>query len=134
MLAALTLLTGSLTLKIPTVSARLSVSEVFVFAAVLWFGPGVATFLVVLDTLVGTLWLRGRNRTATRTLFNVSAGALAIWLAANLYGLVGPQPVDGKYAVENLLFPVALLSISVLRDQQPPDRDSRRLRAGLLAT
>ena len=66
-LAALTLLTGSLTLKIPTVSARLSVSEVFVFAAVLWFGPGVATFLVVLDTLVGTLWLRGRNRTATRT-------------------------------------------------------------------
>ena len=44
-------------------------------------------------------------------MFNVSAGALAIWLAANLYGLVGPQPVDGKYAVENLLFPVALLSI-----------------------
>ena len=31
-LAALTLLTGSLTLKIPTISARLSVSEVFVFA------------------------------------------------------------------------------------------------------
>src|SRR5687767_1081526 len=82
-LAALTLLTGSLTLKIPTVSARLSVSEVFVFAAVLWFGPGVATFVVVLDALVGALWQR--NRTGIRVLFNVCAGASAIWIAAHLY-------------------------------------------------
>src|SRR5215204_5172936 len=63
-LAVLTLLTGSLTLKIPTISARLSVSEVFVFSAVLWFGPSVATFTVALDTLVGTLWLRGHNRSS----------------------------------------------------------------------
>lgn len=109
-LSALTLLTGSLTLKIPTVSARLSVSEVFVFAAVLWFGPGVATFIVVLDALVGALWQR--NRTGIRVLFNVCAGASAIWLAAHLYGLVAPQSASGRPAVEDLLFPVAVLALS----------------------
>ena len=110
-LAALTLLTGSLTLKIPTVSARLSVSEVFVFAAVLWFGPGVATFVVVLDALVGALWQR--NRTGIRILFNVCAGASAIWIAAHLYGVVAPpQSASGRPAVEDLLFPVGVLAVS----------------------
>ena len=111
-LAALTLLTGSLTLKIPTVSARLSVSEVFVFAAVLWFGPAVATFVVVLDALVGALWQR--KRAAIRILFNVCAGACAIWVAAHLYGLIAPEAPSGREtpAVEDLLFPVGVLALS----------------------
>ena len=111
-LAALTLLTGSLTLKIPTVSARLSVSEVFVFAAVLWFGPGVATFVVVLDALVGALWQR--KRAAIRILFNVCAGACAIWVAAHLYGLIAPEAPAGRDtpAVEDLLLPVGVLALS----------------------
>jgi putative nucleotidyltransferase with HDIG domain len=111
-LAALTLLTGSLTLKIPTVSARLSVSEVFVFAAVLWFGPAVATFVVVLDALVGALWQR--KRAAIRILFNVCAGACAIWVAAHLYGLIAPEAPSGRAtpAVEDLLFPVGVLALS----------------------
>jgi putative nucleotidyltransferase with HDIG domain len=111
-LAALTLLTGSLTLKIPTVSARLSVSEVFVFAAVLWFGPSVATFIVVLDALIGALWQR--KRTGIRVLFNVCAGASAIWVAAHLYGLIAPVSAPGRAtpAVEDLLFPVGVLALS----------------------
>ncbi|HET9196465.1 MAG TPA: HD domain-containing protein, partial [Vicinamibacterales bacterium] len=111
-LVALTMLTGSLTLKIPTISARLSVSEVFVFSAVLWFGSGIATFIVVLEALIGTLWLRGRNRTPIRTLFNVSAAASAIWLASHLYELVAPHSLGGRPAVEDLLLPVAALAIS----------------------
>jgi putative nucleotidyltransferase with HDIG domain len=111
-LAALTLLTGSLTLKIPTISARLSVSEVFVFSAVLWFGPALATFIVVLEALVGTFWLRGENRTPIRTLFNLSAGASAIWVASHIYELIAPEAVTGRPAVEDLLFPVAILAIS----------------------
>ena len=111
-LVALTMLTGSLTLKIPTISARLSVSEVFVFSAVLWFGSGIATFIVVLEALIGTLWLRGRNRTPVRTLFNVSAAASAIWSASLIYKLIAPHPVGGRPAVEDLLLPVAVLAIS----------------------
>ena len=109
-LIALTLLSGSLTLKIPTISARLTTSEVFVFAAVLWFGAGVATFIVVLEALIGTLWLRGINRTPIRTLFNVSANASAIWSASHLYLLI--SPLGSRPAVEDLLLPVAVLAVS----------------------
>ena len=111
-LAGLTLLTGSLTIKIPTVRARLSVSEVFVFAAVLWFGPAVATFIVALDTLVGTLWLQSRTRSPVRALFNVSAGVSAIWIAAHLFVLTAPPSATGRPQIGDLLQPVLLLAVS----------------------
>jgi len=110
-LAVLTLVTGSLTIRIPTISARISVTEVFVFAAVLWFGPAVATFIVVLEALIGTLWLKGRSRTPIRALFNVSAGASAIWTAAHVYVLVSPSGTP-RPGVEQLLLPVAVLAIA----------------------
>ena len=61
-LAVLTLLSGSFTVRIPGIPARLSVSETFVFAAALLFGPPAATMIVVLDTLVISFWL-GRQAT-----------------------------------------------------------------------
>ena len=45
-LAALTTLTGSFTVRIPTIAARISVSDAFVFASVLLFGPSTATAIV----------------------------------------------------------------------------------------
>src|SRR5512138_3091976 len=62
LLAGLTLLSGSFTIQIPTIPARLSVSETFVFATVLLFGPAAATMIVVLDSLVISLWLTRRTR------------------------------------------------------------------------
>src|SRR5918999_1509662 len=56
-LAALTILTGSFTVKVPSLSARLSVSETFVFAAVLLYGHAIATVIVAMDTLVMSLRL-----------------------------------------------------------------------------
>ena len=50
LLAALTLLTGSFSVKVPSVAARHSVSETFVFAAVLLYGPAAATAIVALDS------------------------------------------------------------------------------------
>jgi putative nucleotidyltransferase with HDIG domain len=110
-LAGLTLLTGSLTIKVPTVSARLSVSEVFVFAAVLWFGPAVATFIVALDTLVGTLWLRGPGRSFARVVFNVSAGVAAIWVASHIFQGIAPQPGLSRPPIQDLLLPVVVLAV-----------------------
>ncbi len=65
-LAGLTFLTGSFSIKVPSVSARISVSEAFVFAAVLLFGPNVATLIVALDTFILTSWLRSPNRSTLR--------------------------------------------------------------------
>ena len=84
-LAALTLLTGSFTIKVPSISARVSVSETFVLAAVMSFGPAAATMIVALDTLIITVWMRESGRSVTRTLFNMSAGTSAIWISAHLF-------------------------------------------------
>lgn len=102
MLAVLTLLSGSFTIRIPGIPARLSVSETFVFAAALLFGPPAATMTVILDTLVISFWL---GRTASppwsRLTFNVASAAVAIWVATHVFyywsGLppldVMPQPI-----------------------------------------
>src|SRR5215510_3470108 len=65
-LAALTLLTGSFTVKIPSLLARISVSDAFVFASVLLFGPSVATVITAVDSLVATFWMRPQTRSQLR--------------------------------------------------------------------
>src|SRR6516225_6818738 len=93
-LAGLTLLSGSFTVKVPTIPARLSVSETFVFAAVLLFGPSAATMVVALDSLVISLWIFRTSRRAERVLFNLSAPAIAVWIAAKaFYVLAGIEPL-----------------------------------------
>jgi diguanylate cyclase (GGDEF)-like protein/putative nucleotidyltransferase with HDIG domain len=84
-LAALTLLTGSFTIKVPSITARISVSEPFVFASVLLFGAAAGTLTVVLEALVISLWVRGQARTLYRAVFNVAAPAISIWLASTLF-------------------------------------------------
>src|SRR6476619_208704 len=56
-LATLTVLTGSFTVKVPGMVARISVSEPFVFASRLWFGPSVGAVTASLDALVMSIWL-----------------------------------------------------------------------------
>src|SRR4051812_41410858 len=57
LLAALTLLSGSITVKLPSIPATISVSETFVFASVLLFGTAAGTITVTLDGLIISLWL-----------------------------------------------------------------------------
>jgi putative nucleotidyltransferase with HDIG domain len=91
-LAALTLLTGSFSVKIPSIAVRISVSEAFVFASVLLFGPSAATVIVALDSFVMSLWLPRDQRFHLRSTFNLAAGALGIWVAASsFYWLSGAQ-------------------------------------------
>src|SRR4051812_27185710 len=112
-LAGLTLLTGSFTVRIPAIPARLSVSEIFVFTAVLLFGPAAATMIVVLDCLVISLWQKKESRRVSRILFNVAAPAVAIWIAAHtFYALARTEPL-GKHPqpILPLLVPILVLAI-----------------------
>ncbi len=111
-LAALTLLTGSFSIKVPSVDARISVSEAFVIAGVLIFGPHVATIIVPLDSLVLTSWLRGPSRSPLRALFNMTAGALAISCSARLFGWWLPVYPAASADLDRLLFPVFGLALS----------------------
>jgi diguanylate cyclase (GGDEF)-like protein/putative nucleotidyltransferase with HDIG domain len=112
LLAGLTLLTGSFTVRIPTVPAKLSVSETFVFAAVLLFGPAAATMIVVLDTLIISFWLRQASRRPSRILFNMSAPSIAIWMAAHaFYWMAHVQPlVITPRPILTLLLPLFALA------------------------
>jgi HD-GYP domain-containing protein (c-di-GMP phosphodiesterase class II) len=92
-LAALTLLTGSFTVKVPSQSARISVSETFVFTSVLLFGPAAGTATALLDAMVACFWLTAGARSPRRVLFNAAAPAIAIWLSSHAFFLMsGTRP------------------------------------------
>jgi putative nucleotidyltransferase with HDIG domain len=112
-LAGLTLLSGSFTVRIPTIPARLSVSETFVFAGVLLYGPEAATAIVVLDSLIISLWLGEKSRRPDRVLFNMAAPAVAIWVAAHaFYALARIQPLSvNPQATLPLVIPLFALAV-----------------------
>lgn len=112
-LAGLTLLSGSFTVRVPTIPARLSVSETFVFAAVLLFGPAAATMVVALDSLVISLWIFRSSRRTERVLFNFGAPALAVWIASRAFYAVSKiEPLaQAPRPIFDLVLPLALLAI-----------------------
>lgn len=111
-LAALVALSGSFSIKVPSVNARLSVSEAFVFAAVLLFGPSVGTIIVALDSLILTSWLKRSSRSALRAVFNMASGALAISLAAGLLGWLLPIVPAASAPLDQLLVPVLAFALA----------------------
>src|SRR5215467_443030 len=112
-LAGQTLLSGSFTVKVPTIPARLSVSETFVFAAVLLFGPAAATMVVALDSLVISLWIFRKSRRAERVLFNLAAPAVAVWIAATVFFKMAAVPPLAlvKTSIVGLVFPLLILAV-----------------------
>jgi putative nucleotidyltransferase with HDIG domain len=109
-LAALTLLTGSFTVKVPGLLARISVSDAFVFASVLAFGPEVATVIVAIDSIVATFWMRPEHRSFVRSLFNLATVALSIWVASHsYYYLAGTHPGE-NLPLSQLVVPLFVLA------------------------
>jgi diguanylate cyclase (GGDEF)-like protein/putative nucleotidyltransferase with HDIG domain len=94
-LAALTLVSGSATVRLPGLPATFSVSETFVFTSVILFGPAVGTLTVALDALVISLWSYHRKgQPLYKSLFNVCALPLTLWLAALIsLELAGFEPL-----------------------------------------
>ena len=112
-LAGLTLLSGSFTVKVPRIPARISVSETFVFTSVLLFGPCAGTLIVALDTLVVSLSARRRTRDPRRLVFNLSAAATSIWVAATaFYALLGTGPLQHEaFRLPEIVAPLAVLTV-----------------------
>jgi diguanylate cyclase (GGDEF)-like protein/putative nucleotidyltransferase with HDIG domain len=113
MLAALTFVSGSATVTLPSVPASISVSETFVFATVLLFGSAAGTVMVALDGLVISFWMAKRRPEWYRALFNMAAPALSIWCAAHLLFLTaGIEPLIRQPATINvLLLPLILFAL-----------------------
>jgi putative nucleotidyltransferase with HDIG domain len=108
-LAALTLLTGSFSIGMSPLAARVSVSETFVFASVLLYGPAAGTITVVLESLVMSYWLPVSQRGFRRTLFNAAATAFAIWTSGTaFYWIVGTN----VHTNQTVVFPTHFMALA----------------------
>ncbi len=131
----LTVVSGLLPVKLPTVNVSISISETFVIAGTLLFGVSGGTVLVLLDALFISLrlyWSRGLKW--QQVLFNLAAPPLSIWLAASIAGvkpLYATDPVFGGWFVGQLtlfttlyfLFNSWLLTIALALQQRLRARD-----------
>ncbi|HZR22295.1 MAG TPA: HD domain-containing phosphohydrolase [Vicinamibacterales bacterium] len=94
LLAALTLISGSATVNLPSFGISISVSETFIFFSVLLFGPAAGTVMVALDGLVISFWVAKRRPEWYRPLFNMAAPAVSFWIASHvLFSLAGISPL-----------------------------------------
>src|SRR4051812_3591203 len=114
-LALLTLLSGSATVKLPSVAATISISETFVFTSVLLFGPAAGTLTVTLDVLAISLWLARRGHPTYRIAFNVFALPASLWIGAQLfYYLADAQPLaltQAPVQIATLLGPLTIFTL-----------------------
>ncbi len=114
-LAILTLLSGSATVKLPSVPATISISETFVVTSVLLFGPAAGTLTVALDALVISLWLARRGHQLHQIVFNICALPASVWVSAQLfYAISGLQPLSNPgtpLAIGQLLLPLSIFAV-----------------------
>lgn len=112
-LVGLTLLTGSITVKIPSVAATLSVSEAFVFSAFMLFGPAAGIVIAALDGLVISLWLQKRQQPLYRVVFNATAPALSIFVASWVYRWSGAPGIDSPdFKITQIIVPLCAFAAS----------------------
>jgi putative nucleotidyltransferase with HDIG domain len=113
-LAALTLLTGAFTVRIPGIQAHLSVSDTFVLVSVLLFGPAAGTMIALLDALIISIRVGQGAGEPFRIVFNVSAVALSSNTAAQVFfSVAGIQPYSIQSTpLGHILFPLFLCALT----------------------
>ena len=114
-LVFLTVLSGLLPVKLPTVNVSISISETFVIAGTLLFGPSGGTMLVLLDALFISfrLFLSGALKWQ-QVLFNLAAPPLSVWVAAHLSGITPLLSTDPQFDSRFMLTLAAFTTIYFL--------------------
>jgi diguanylate cyclase (GGDEF)-like protein len=106
-LALATAVSGVFPVRLPFLrgknnSLTITVSDIFIFSAILLYSPEVAVMLSVLDGALAAI-RADRTRKPYRVLFNLSQLALSTWLVGHIfYGLIGEPPPLNPTAVENV--------------------------------
>ena len=111
--AALTLLSSRFTLKVPSVEAHFSPSEMFTFTSVLLFGPEAGAITLAADSVL-IAWQRKLTR--TQTLFNFASLALSVWISGKIFFIAAGVPplfdpgTWTKVSAGGLIVPLVLLA------------------------
>lgn len=110
LLAVLTLVSGSASIELPRTNVSISISEAFVFTAVLLYGTAAGTLTVALDGLVISFWIARRRPEIHRALINISAPALSAWCSSQLFfHTSGILPLSERAATVNQILPSLVL-------------------------
>jgi putative nucleotidyltransferase with HDIG domain len=105
-LAALTVLSGSASVHLSRSNVSISISEAFVFTAVLLYGTDAGTITVALDGLVLSFWVARQRPEFEKALFNVAAPAFSAWSSAQLFFFIsGIAPLSERAATINQVLP-----------------------------
>ena len=112
LLALLTLISGSFTVRIPGATSTISVSETFVIIAAVRYGPGPAAVLVALEGLIVSLWILKNSKEVYRVFFNMATGGVSVWLSAHLFFALTPSPLvlDSPASVVQIIPPLFLFA------------------------
>jgi putative nucleotidyltransferase with HDIG domain len=109
-LAAFGTVTGSFMIKLPAIETRFSLSDGLVFTAVLLVGPECAALVAAIDALAASLRFNNRDALfASRTMFNVTAAAVSIWIPGHAFLAAGGAAVATGTDLRTLLLPLAVL-------------------------
>jgi putative nucleotidyltransferase with HDIG domain len=111
LLAALTVGSAWLTLRIPTTEFSFSISDTFNIAATVLFGPSAGAISAALDALVLSSRFSVTRKTAYRIPLNIALSAFAIWLAGHAFlATAGDRTdLDGPFAAVRLVGPLVVL-------------------------
>lgn len=110
--AALTVLSGALRVKVPSLAASLSVSEMFAFTGVLLFGAAEGAVILAVDGLIHSV--RRRN-TWEQSAFNCGNLTISAWLSGTVFfATSGAGPLIGQsgLVMSGLIWPLALLTLT----------------------
>jgi putative nucleotidyltransferase with HDIG domain len=109
--AALTILSGSLRVKVPSLTASLSASEMFAFTGVLLFGPAEGAVILAADGLIHSI--RRRN-TWQQVLFNCANLGISAWLSGTVFfASAGTGPlITERVSLGPLILPLGLLTLT----------------------
>ena len=102
-------LAGTYAVKVPGISARISVSDTFFLASGMLFGPAPAMLAMAIDSSIMS-WRRSYSR--LRLLFNACGPALSMYLATHaFFGLSGGLPLASQPAsIPSLVVPLAAMT------------------------
>jgi len=102
-------LAGTYAVKVPGISARISVSDTFFLASGMLFGPAPAMLAMAIDSSIMS-WRRSYSR--VKLLFNACGPALSMYLATHaFFALSGGPPLASQPApIPSLIVPLAAMT------------------------
>jgi HD-GYP domain-containing protein (c-di-GMP phosphodiesterase class II) len=113
-LAGLTIVTGTLTIKLPGVNSKISLSDTLICVNLVLFGPAAGTITAALDGIFGSVRAKTASRRLEFALFNASSMAASAALGGWAFSSLVSKPVLYRVPITplgSLLPALALLAL-----------------------